>query len=74
MYGIPNMKLDKRVVDRRVQLMRDEGVTFITSANIGVTHDAMEIRNAVDAVVLACGATLGRDLPINGTISIPSWC
>jgi len=66
MYGIPNMKLDKRVVQRRVQLMRDEGVVFVTSANVGVTHDGNEIRNGVDAVVLACGATVGRDLPING--------
>lgn len=66
MYGIPNMKLDKRVVERRVQLMRDEGVTFVTNANVGITLDAQEIRNGADAIVLACGATAGRDLPITG--------
>ncbi len=67
MYGIPNMKLDKReVVDRRVNLMRDEGVKFVTNANIGVTHDIEEIRNETDAVVLCCGATKPRDLPVEG--------
>jgi hypothetical protein len=65
------MKLDKRVVERRVQLMRDEGVKFVTNANIGVTHDAQEIRNGVDAMVLACGATVARDLPINGLYPSP---
>lgn len=48
--------------------MRDEGVTFVTGAHIGVTHDVQEIKNANDAVVLACGATLPRDLPIPGKI------
>ncbi len=67
MYGIPNMKLDKReVVDRRVQLMRDEGVSFVTRAHIGVTHDIADLRRDFDAVVLCCGATQPRDLPIEG--------
>lgn len=67
MYGIPNMKLEKReVVDRRVDLMREEGVKFETNAHIGVTHDIGEIREAHDAVVLCCGATKPRDLPIEG--------
>ena len=67
MYGIPNMKLDKRkVVERRVQLMRDEGITFVTNANIGVTHDIEDIRKESDAVVLCCGATQPRNLPIEG--------
>lgn len=67
MYGIPNMKLEKReVVERRVELMREEGVNFVTNANIGVTHDIAEIRNDFDAVVLCCGATKPRDLPIEG--------
>ena len=67
MYGIPNMKLDKReVVDRRVNLMREEGVKFVTNAHIGVTHDIEEIRKQQDAVVLCCGATKPRNLPVEG--------
>jgi len=67
MYGIPNMKLEKHeVVDRRVNLMREEGVKFVTNAHIGVTHDIAEIRDEHDAVVLCCGATKPRDLPIEG--------
>jgi glutamate synthase (NADPH/NADH) small chain len=67
MYGIPNMKLDKvEVVERRVNLMREEGVKFVTNANIGVTHDIEEIRKESDALVLCCGATKARDLPIEG--------
>jgi NAD(P)H-dependent glutamate synthase small subunit len=67
MYGIPNMKLDKReVVDRRVNLMREEGVKFVTNAHIGVTHDIEEIRKEQDAVVLCCGATKPRNLPVEG--------
>ena len=67
MYGIPNMKLDKReVVERRVNLMREEGVTFLTGVAIGTdeTWTAERLRKDFDAVVLCCGATLGRDLPI----------
>jgi glutamate synthase (NADPH/NADH) small chain len=67
MYGIPNMKLDKReVVERRVNLMREEGVTFLTGVAIGTdeTWTAERLRKDFDAVVLCCGATLGRDLPL----------
>jgi glutamate synthase (NADPH/NADH) small chain len=67
MYGIPNMKLDKtEIVDRRVNLMREEGVTFVTGAAIGTDEKwtAARLRQDFDAVVLCCGATLGRDLPI----------
>ena len=67
MYGIPNMKLEKReIVDRRVDLMREEGVKFVTNAHIGVTHEIEDIRKETDAVVLCCGATKPRDLPIEG--------
>jgi len=67
MYGIPNMKLEKReVVERRVDLMRQEGVKFVTNAHVGVTHDIQDIRKQFDAVVLCCGATNPRDLPIEG--------
>ncbi|MGB5524946.1 MAG: glutamate synthase small subunit, partial [Polyangiales bacterium] len=65
-YGIPNMKLDKSIVDRRVDLIRAEGVEFVTNAHVGVNKDAQKIRSHNDAVILACGATRPRDLPIPG--------
>ena len=66
MYGIPNMKLDKKTVERRVDLLRAEGVEFVTGAHIGVNTDVDEIRRRSDALLLACGATVPRDLPIDG--------
>ncbi|KAJ1732473.1 glutamate synthase [NADH], partial [Coemansia biformis] len=65
-YGIPNMKLDKRVVQRRVDKMEAEGVTFVTNAHVGVTHSAKELHDTHDAVLLATGATWPRDLAIEG--------
>ena len=66
MYGIPNMKLDKHVVDRRVNLMADEGVQFITSTEVGCDVDAADLHAQNDAVVFATGATWPRDLKIPG--------
>lgn len=66
MYGIPNMKLDKSVIDRRVKLMQEEGVVFQTGVNIGKEKQAEEILNQFDAVVLACGASQPRDLKLSG--------
>ena len=66
MYGIPNMKLDKHVVDRRVRLMADEGVNFVTSTEVGRDIDAAALRAQNDAVVFATGATWPRDLKIPG--------
>ncbi|MCH7227843.1 glutamate synthase subunit beta [Haloferula sp. A504] len=69
MYGIPNMKLDKReVVERRIGLMEQEGVVFKCGVAIGRDeHWTVErLREEFDAVVLCCGATLPRDLPIDG--------
>ncbi len=69
MYGIPNMKLDKElVVQRRVDLLAAEGITFKTGVNIGKDSEwtADRLKSEFDAVVLCCGATLGRDLPIEG--------
>ena len=65
-YGIPNMKLDKGIVDRRVDILRAEGVEFVTNAHVGVNKDAHKLRSENDAVVLACGATRPRNLPIPG--------
>jgi NAD(P)H-dependent glutamate synthase small subunit len=66
MYGIPNMKLDKGVVERRVQLMRDAGIEFIVNADVGTTVDPAKLVADNDAVLLATGATKARDLPIPG--------
>ncbi|KAJ1902989.1 glutamate synthase [NADH], partial [Coemansia sp. IMI 209127] len=65
-YGIPNMKLDKRLVQRRVDKMEREGVRFVTGAHIGVTQSATELHDNFDAVLLATGATWPRDLAIDG--------
>ncbi|MGB5811833.1 MAG: glutamate synthase small subunit [Polyangiales bacterium] len=66
MYGIPNMKLDKGIVERRLDLMRAEGIEFVTNAHVGVNTDARKLRDDHDAVVVATGATRPRDLPIPG--------
>src|SRR5213079_1682018 len=67
MYGIPNMKLDKReVVQRRLKLMEEEGVQFVCNTEIGKTMPADQLMKEFDAVVLATGATKPRDLPIEG--------
>ncbi|MCA9191319.1 MAG: glutamate synthase subunit beta [Planctomycetales bacterium] len=66
MYGIPNMKLDKQVVERRVQLLREEGVEFQTCADVGKNIDPRQLLAEFDALLLATGATKPRDLPIPG--------
>jgi glutamate synthase (NADPH/NADH) small chain len=67
MYGIPNMKLDKKhVVQRRLQLMEQEGVKFVCNANVGGNVDAAKLLADHDATILATGATQPRDLPIEG--------
>jgi glutamate synthase (NADPH/NADH) small chain len=66
MYGIPNMKLGKDVVDRRVDLMRRSGIEFVTNADVGNSVDAKQLLASNDAMVLATGATVPRDLPIPG--------
>ena len=64
-YGIPNFKLDKKdVVQRRVDMMKEEGVEFVTNAHIGVDLSAKELADRFDALILAGGASLPRDLPI----------
>jgi glutamate synthase (NADPH) small chain len=65
-YGIPDFKLEKWVVERRVKLMEEEGVTFRTNANVGENVKVKEILEGFDAVVLCGGSTVPRDLPIKG--------
>jgi NAD(P)H-dependent glutamate synthase small subunit len=66
MYGIPNMKLDKGVVDRRIELMRKSGVEFVTNADVGRNVDPQKLRQDFDALLLTTGATMPRDLEIPG--------
>ncbi|KAI8996052.1 hypothetical protein BC832DRAFT_304682 [Gaertneriomyces semiglobifer] len=64
MYGIPNMKLDKGIVQRRVDLLAAEGVEFVTNAHVGKNIDAQKLKSENDIVVVATGATWPRDLPV----------
>ena len=66
MYGIPNMKLDKSVVERRVALMAAEGIAFRPGVHVGRDYPADKMKAEFDAIVLCGGATLPRDLPIPG--------
>ena len=64
--GIPDFKLDKSVVARRVQLMQEEGVEFKTGCHVGVDYPTLNLRNEFDAVCLAGGSTAARDLDVPG--------
>ena len=66
MYGIPNMKLDKSIVQRRVDLMAAEGVRFVTGVNVGKDRPPEKLLSEYDALVLCCGATKPRDLRVEG--------
>ena len=66
MYGIPNMKLEKQVIDRRVNIMKAEGIDFVTCADVGGSTPAQDVLDAHDAVVLACGAKQARDISAPG--------
>ncbi|MGI6014162.1 MAG: glutamate synthase subunit beta [Oscillospiraceae bacterium] len=64
MYGIPNMKLEKQIIDRRIHLMQEEGIKFITEADIGRTISAKSILAEYDAILLCCGAKNPRKLSV----------
>lgn len=66
MYGIPNMKLEKSVIDRRVKKMQAEGVTFCTGMDAGRNVDAERLLNDFDAVILCCGSSRPRDIQAPG--------
>ena len=65
-YGIPNMKLEKHIIDRKLAVMEEEGVTFVTNANVGKEIKAKTILDDYDAVVLSCGASNPRDIDAPG--------
>ncbi|OMC04203.1 glutamate synthase [Mycolicibacter heraklionensis] len=65
-YGIPEFKMEKRILDRRLEQMAGEGTTFTTGVNVGVDLTVEQLREDFDAIVLAGGATAWRDLPIPG--------
>lgn len=65
-YGIPDFKMEKSVLDRRLRIMEQEGIIFRTKTHIGVNVNARQLRNEFDAVVVCGGASAPRDLPIPG--------
>ena len=65
-YGIPNMKLEKQIIDRKIAIMEEEGVTFKTGCNVGKDIKAAELLKENDRVILACGASNPRDIKVPG--------
>lgn len=66
MYGIPNMKLEKHIIDRKIDIMKEEGVTFVTGADVGGNYKANKITKEFDSVILTCGASNPRDINVPG--------
>lgn len=66
MYGIPNMKLEKNIIDRRIDIMKAEGIEFKTSVNVGKDISYKELKENFDRIVLACGASNPRDIKVEG--------
>ena len=63
-YGLPEVKMEKRVLVRRLALLEAEGIVFKPNSNIGVNVLAADLKSQFDAVVIAVGSTVPRDLPI----------
>ena len=66
MYGIPNMKLEKHIIDRKVKVMEEEGVKFVTNVDIGRDAKSKKLVEGFDRIVLACGASNPRDIKAPG--------
>lgn len=66
MYGIPNMKLEKHIVDRKVKIMEEEGITFVTNVDVGKDMNAKKLLDTFDRVVFCCGASNPRDINVAG--------
>lgn len=65
-YGIPDFKLEKSIIDRRIEVLKAEGIEFVTGVNVGIDINAEELNKNFDALILCGGATVKRTLPING--------
>jgi glutamate synthase (NADPH/NADH) small chain len=65
-YGIPDFKMEKHLIDRRIEQMEAEGVTFHYGAHIGVSQDAQQLVDSFDAMLICAGSEKGRDLPVPG--------
>ena len=65
-YGIPNFKLDKKIIDRRIDVMKADGIKFKTNANVGENISLKELQENYDAILLTGGSTIPRDLPVKG--------
>lgn len=66
MYGIPNMKLEKQIVERKIKVMSEEGVVFVTDTDVSRDISAEELKENFDRIILACGASEPRDIKVNG--------
>lgn len=66
MYGIPNMKLEKKIIERKIEIMKQEGICFVTDADVGNNIKAEDILREFDRVILACGASNPRDIKVPG--------
>ena len=66
MYGIPNMKLDKSIIDRKVNIMKEEGIHFVTGCDVGKDIKPAELYKKYDRVILCCGAKNPRDIKADG--------
>jgi glutamate synthase (NADPH/NADH) small chain len=66
MYGIPNMKLQKDVIERKVTIMKEEGIKFVTNANVGTNYKASKLKKDYHSIILACGASNPRDIKAPG--------
>ena len=65
-YGIPNMKLEKQIIDRKIRIMEEEGITFVTGCNVGKDKKASTLLKEFDRIILACGASNPRDIKAKG--------
>ncbi len=66
MYGIPNMKLEKHIIDRKIDIMKEEGISFITNTDVGKDLKAKDLLQHYDKIVLACGSSNPRDINAQG--------
>ncbi len=65
-YGIPDFKMEKHIIDRRIALLKEEGIIFKTNAHVGINVAIEEIKSSFDAIILCGGATVKREIPIPG--------